>query len=185
MPEAPLEDAGSGLVPAGDGWYVVNARDAAWVTRPGFGARATFDASGPTLRSRPDLEPRHFEDVGYTLSVLQPGDRSTLYHAESKEESYLVLSGSCLLVVDGEERELRPWDFVHLPRGTPHAAVATGAEPCIVLMSGARGPDHDIRYLRSDVALAHGVGVERDTDSPAEAYAPYPHWQPERPELPF
>lgn len=28
VPEAPLEDAGSGLAPAGEGWFVVNARDA-------------------------------------------------------------------------------------------------------------------------------------------------------------
>ena len=32
MPEAPLGDVGSGLAPAGDGWFVVNVRDAEWWT---------------------------------------------------------------------------------------------------------------------------------------------------------
>jgi len=32
VPEAPLEDVGSGLAPAGDGWFVVNVRDAQWMT---------------------------------------------------------------------------------------------------------------------------------------------------------
>src|SRR5581483_9274356 len=35
--EARLERVGSGLVPASDGWFVVNAREAAWVEREGFG----------------------------------------------------------------------------------------------------------------------------------------------------
>ncbi len=183
--EARLEDAGSGLVPVSDGWYVVNARDAGWTTRPGFGARATFDASGPLLRNRPDLATRVFRDLGFTLSILQPGDRSTLYHAETVEEDFLVLQGECLLVIEEQERRVRAWDFVHCPPGTAHVFLATDG-PCVLLMVGSRGrPDHAIRYPRSDAALRHGAGVERETLSPDEAYAPFPHWQPGRPDLPF
>jgi mannose-6-phosphate isomerase-like protein (cupin superfamily) len=31
VPEARLEDSGSGLVPADDGWFAVNVRDAQWI----------------------------------------------------------------------------------------------------------------------------------------------------------
>ena len=34
-----------------------------------------------------------------------------------------------------------------------------------------------IVYPRSEVALRHGAGVEVETTSPAEAYAPFPKWQ--------
>ena|SRR5579872_2386075 len=183
--EAPLIDAGSGLVPAADGWYVVNAREAAWIVNEGFGARCTFDASPPALRARDDLEPRVFKDLGHALAILAPGERSGLYHSESKQESFLVLRGECLLLVEGEERRLREWDFVHCPPGTAHAFVGAGEEPCLIFMSGARGVDRQVHYPRSELALRHGAGVENETSSPQEAYAPFPHWLPGRPALPF
>jgi hypothetical protein len=34
VPEAPLEETEAGLVPAGTGWFVLNARDARWFDRP-------------------------------------------------------------------------------------------------------------------------------------------------------
>jgi quercetin dioxygenase-like cupin family protein len=40
----------------------------------------------------------------------------TMYHREKAQEGFLVLSGECLLVVEGEERPLRQWDFFHCPR---------------------------------------------------------------------
>ncbi len=183
--EAQLENAGSGLVPASGGWYVLNAHDAAWVVHDVFGARCTFDASPRALRDRPDLEPRVFRDVGHTLCVLQPGERSGLYHAETMEESFLVLRGTCLLLVAGEERTLREWDFLHCPPGTAHAFVGAGDGPCAIFMSGGRAPGRGIVYPRSEFALGHEAGVEQETDSPYEAYAPYAHWRPGRPDLPF
>lgn len=182
MSEARLEDAGSGLVPAEDGWFVLNAADAAWVVRPGFGARCSFEADGPALRRRPDLEQRPSTQLGFKLAVLEPGKPSTLYHAETQQECFLVLAGECLLLVEEQERRLRAWDCFHCPPGTRHAFVGVGDGPCVLLMAGARREDATIVYPRSELALRHGAGAERETDSPREAYAPYPHWQPGRPE---
>src|SRR5439155_1660319 len=56
--EASLEDVGSGLAPATDGWFVVNARDAAWLGHPAFRARCVFEAGTPVLRRQPDLAVR-------------------------------------------------------------------------------------------------------------------------------
>ncbi len=181
MSEAPLEQAGSGLAPAGDGWFVVNAGDAAWILNDAFGARCVFEADPRVLRDRPGLEPRKFPQVGFTLAVLAPGEPSGLYHAESAQEDFLVLAGECLLLVEEEERPLRQWDFVHCPPGTAHSFVGAGEGPCAIFMTGARAPQKELRYPRSELARSHGGGAEAETSSPAEAYAPFPHWRLGRP----
>jgi uncharacterized cupin superfamily protein len=180
--EAPLEEVGSGLAPSGDGWFVVNAGDAAWVRNDAFGNRCTFESSPRVLTERPDLEPRMFAEVGYTLAVLEPGKPSGLYHAESLQEDFLVLSGECMLLIEGQERKLRAWDFVHCPAGTNHIFVGAGDGPCVLFMTGARREGKTINYPRSDLALAHGAGVDAETSSPQEAYDPLPHWRLGRPD---
>jgi len=47
-------------------------------------------------------------------------------------------------------------------------------------MTGRRTDEKSIVYPRSEVARRHGAGVETETNSPSEAYAPFPHWQPGR-----
>jgi uncharacterized cupin superfamily protein len=179
--EAKLEDVGSGLAPVTAGWFVVNAGDAAWVRNEAFGGRCVFESTPRVLAERPDVEPQFFTETGFTLAVLEPGKPSGMYHAESTQEDFLVLSGTCLLIVEETERELRAWDFVHLPPGTRHTFVGTGDAPCAIFMTGARREDHTIVYPRSETALAHGAGVEAETPSPQEAYAPFPAWEVGRP----
>jgi uncharacterized cupin superfamily protein len=176
MDEARLQDVGSGLAPVGEGWFVVNARDAAWLTNEAFGARCRFEADVPVVRGT-DLEPMRFPELGITLAVLQPGQPSTLYHAESAQEDFLVLSGECVAVVEGEERRLRAWDFLHCPPGTEHGFTGAGDGPCAILMIGARPAGRTVRYSPSELAAS----VEAQTDSPREAYAAYPHWRHGRP----
>ena len=185
--EAQLEAAESGLVPVSDGWFVVNLRDGAWVSSEEFGLRCVFEGSPPALRRDPELEGRTFEQLGLAIAVFAPGQPSGLYHAESNQEGFLVLAGECLAIVEGQERLLRQWDFLHCPPGTEHAFVGRGDRPCVLFMAGARKPGRTIVYPRSEIALRHGAGVETETDSAHEAYASYPHWQPRRPseEIPF
>ena len=180
MPEASLVEAASGLVPASEGWFVVNVADAAWVANADFGWRCSFEANGPALRESPELEQVLFAQLGFRLHVLEPGNPSGLYHAESEQEDFLVLAGECLLVVEEEERHLRAWDFVHCPPGTRHVFVGTD-RPCVLLMTGARSDEGTILYPLSAAAARHGAAANAETRSPHEAYAPHPHWQPERP----
>jgi uncharacterized cupin superfamily protein len=179
--EARLVQAGSGLAPATDGWFVVNVREAAWLKNDAFGARCVFEADTRVVRNHPGLEARRFDDVGCTLAVIEPGHPSGLYHAESNQEDFLVLSGECLLLVEGEERQLRSWDFVHCPPGTAQVFVGVGDGPCVIFMTGARTRPKTIVYPTSDLARRHGAGVDTETSSPAEAYAGLPHWLAERP----
>ena len=159
MPEAWLEDSGSGLAPAGDGWFVVNARDAEWVTSETFGAGCEFES-----REFP------FPQLGINLSVLEPGEPNCLYHSESQQEAFLVLSGECRLLVEGEERLLRTWDFFHCPAGTEHVCVGAGDGPCVVLMAGARSEDEQLLYPVSELAARYGASAEEETPDPQRAY---------------
>jgi uncharacterized cupin superfamily protein len=186
--EAALAEVESGLTPQGDGWFIVNMRDAAWLVNESFGARCVFEADTPVVRGS-GLDLHRFPQLGITLAVLEPRNPSGLYHLETSQEDFLVLSGECLLLVEGEERPLRAWDFVHCPPGTAHAFVGGGDEPCALLMVGARTSDKQIVYPDSELARSHGAGAEAETSSAREAYAPFGHWQrgrPERwPELPW
>jgi uncharacterized cupin superfamily protein len=176
--EARLEDVGSGLAPASEGWFVVNVRDAAWLDHDVFGASCMFES--------PDAE---FSELGIRICVLQPGQPNGLYHGEETQEAFLVLSGECLLLVEGEERRLRAWDFFHCPDGTEHIFVGAGEGPCAVLMTGTRRPGRPIFYPVAELALRHKAGVETETPNPREAYAGYADESIERPaswsELPW
>ena len=161
VPEAPLEqnDAG-GLYPAGEGWFVVNARDTQWFASDGLGFYAPFEG-----------ENARFAGLGINLSILRPGEPACMYHAEEAQEDFLVLAGEALLVVEGREHPLRTWDFFHCPAWTAHVIVGAGETPCLVLSTGARKKGRGLRYPVDDVALKHGASVEVETSDPAEAYA--------------
>jgi uncharacterized cupin superfamily protein len=169
--EARLEERPEGLTAVTDGWFVVNVRDAAWVHNDFFGAACIIEG---------DDAP--FAEIGYTIGVIQPGRPSGMYHREANQEDFLVLAGECLLIVEGEERQLRAGDFVHCPAGTDHIFVGAGDGPCVIFMAGARAHRGEIVYPRSEPALRHGAGVEAETSKPAEAYAPFPKWEPGRPD---
>jgi uncharacterized cupin superfamily protein len=182
LEEARLEEVGSGLAPVSPGWFVVNVGEAAWVRNGAFGGRCVFESTPRVLAERPGLEPQQFEQVGFTLAVLEPGKPTGMYHAESGQEDFLVLLGECLLLIEEQERPLRAWDFVHCPPGTHHAFVGTGDQPCVIFMTGTRREGGTIFYPLSETAQARGAGVETETNRPTEAYAPFAHWQVGRPD---
>ena len=94
-----------------------------------------------------------------------------MYHGEGKQEAFLILSGECLLLVEGEERLLRAWDFVHLPPSNERVLVGAGSGPCVFVAVGARADHPGVRYVAAPFALARGAAVAVDTDSQDEAYA--------------
>jgi uncharacterized cupin superfamily protein len=168
--EARLEETDGGLVPATEGWFVVNVRDGHWMTNDVLGEAFVLEGDDVS-----------FPQVGYTIGVLQPGQSGGRYHHESDQEDFLVLAGECLLLIEEEERALKAWDFVHCPPGTDHIFVGAGDGPCVIFMTGARGENKEIVYPRSELAISHGAGVEKETSSPPEAYAPFPKWKDGRP----
>jgi uncharacterized cupin superfamily protein len=170
IPEAPLEQTEAGLVPAGAGWFVLNARDARWNSRPG--------RQGLTFTGSTDWEAdTYFPMLGVNLAVLEPGEPNSMYHWETETEAFLVLSGEALLIVEGQERPLRQWDFVHCPPKTEHVIVGAGNGPCVVLAMSSRenqafGPYG--AYTVDEVARRYGACSEEETQDGNIAYASVP-----------
>jgi uncharacterized cupin superfamily protein len=165
VPEAPLQQTETGLVAAGAGWFVVNARDARWVHRDGRGEVAPFTGWWE--------EEAELPQVGVNLFVLEPGEPMSMYHGEDSQEDFLVLRGDCVLIIEGQERSLKQWDFVHCPPWAEHTIVGAGAGPCVVLAIGTRGSD-GIRFPVDEAAVKHGASSERETTDGGEAYARFP-----------
>jgi len=167
--EAELERTDAGLVPKGPGWFVLNARDARWIDRPGRGVSLPF--TGWTGAEAATL----FPQLGMALVRLEPGEPIGMYHREADQEDFLVLAGEALLIVEGEERPLRQWDFVHCPPEAQHMIVGAGEGPCLVLGAGSRQHmDRDCNggaYTVDEAARRHGAGVDEETSDPAVAYA--------------
>jgi mannose-6-phosphate isomerase-like protein (cupin superfamily) len=180
-PEAHVRETEHGLVATGEGWFVVNTREARWFDRDGQRLAASF-------RGETD-----FPQVGVSFCVLRAGEPMAMYHWETDQEDFLVLAGEPRLIIEGEERRLRRWDLVHCPAGTKHVIVGAGETPCVVVGIGARwnhttiGPD-GLRQGRSDwgaysvddAAIRHGAGVEEETTDAEVAYARFPKPEPMR-----
>ena len=160
VPEAPIEPTAGGLVPTGEGWFVLNARHAVWLDGH-FGAYTRFEGE------------ERFPQLGFNIAVLEPAQPACRYHGENEQEDFLVLSGECLLLIEGEERPLKTWDFVHCPARTEHVLVGAGDGPCAVLAVGTRSGG-DVVYPVSELAQSHGAGVQRETHQPKQAYADVP-----------
>jgi uncharacterized cupin superfamily protein len=173
VPEAQLEETEHGLVYKGDGWFVVNAEEVRWRESEGCGRSTNF--GGEVL----------FDQIGIGIDVLAPGEPMSMYHWESDEEDFLVLSGTATLIVEGQERPLRRWDFVHCPPHTEHTIVG-GPQGCVVFGVGSRerhteiGPDGTRRgkkgeseYTVDEKAIEYGAGIEPGTPQ-NEAYSRFP-----------
>ena len=175
MSEAKLGDSGSGLGPQSEGWFVVNVRDAHWLTsengdKQSSGAECIFET--PMAQ---------FPQFGIRLHVLEPGESNGLYHAENQQEDFLVLSGECRLLVDGGERILRAWDFFHAPAWTEHIFVGAGEGPCVILMAGGRSEPWQVLYPVSELAAQYGASAAEETPDPDQAYVGFEPSRRERP----
>jgi uncharacterized cupin superfamily protein len=120
---------------------------------------------------------RQLEQLGVNPFVLRPGEPMAMYHWEADQEGFLVVSGEAVLIIEGEERQLRAWDFVHCPPNTKHVIVGAGSGPCLVIAIGARTHDR-LGFTVDEVAKRHGAGVEEDTTDGGIAYARVPRREP-------
>ena len=159
VPEASVERTEHGVRPVSDGWFVANLRETRWFGNE-LGRYALLDS-----------EDARFEQLGVAVGVLLPGQPNAMYHAEDAQEDFLVLSGECVLIVEGEERRLEAWDFVHCPPMTEHVFVGAGDGACVVVAVGARRKGRALVYPVNETALRYGAGVEEETSEPRVAYA--------------
>jgi uncharacterized cupin superfamily protein len=150
----------SPLLPAElDKPFIVNVADAQATARPGQAIAIDFESEDTPWR-----------DTGVNIMVMHPGQPNCLYHREPVQEDFLVLHGECVAIVEGQERPMRQWDFLHCPASVEHVFVGAGDGPCAVLMIGSRRLD-EAHYPVNETAAKHGASVQTATDVPAEAYA--------------
>jgi uncharacterized cupin superfamily protein len=161
--EARLEVTENGTAVASEGWFVLNVADVHWLRHERGGRWTNFE---------PESLP--FSHYGIGVHVVQPGQPNGKYHAENVQEDFLVLSGECIAVIEGEERRLKAWDFVHCPPGTHHIFVGAGEGPCAILMVGARAEDKVLHYPADEVAARYGAAAPEETSSPRDAYRDWP-----------
>jgi len=163
-----LEETEAGLVPAGAGWFVMNVRDARWFHKPGQGD------SVPLTGSDEFEAETYFSMLGMAIRVVGPGEPSGTYHWETEQEDFLVLSGEGLLIVEGQERKLRQWDFVHCPPETRHAFVGAGEGPCVILAVSSRQFQKDGPwgyYCVDETAARYNASSPEETQDGGIAYA--------------
>ena len=168
VPEATLEDNGAGLVPTSAGWFVMNARDGRWFDKPGQGHSIPL-----TGHDEYEAE-RFFPMLGMSIRIINPGEPSTTYHWETEQEDFLVLSGEGVLIVEGQERPVKQWDFVHCPPETRHAFAGAGDGPCVILCASSRQFQKDGpwgSYCADETAARHNASPPEDTQDTDVAYA--------------
>jgi mannose-6-phosphate isomerase-like protein (cupin superfamily) len=169
MHEAKIEDTPAGRLPADDGWFILNLDEIGWRTIPGNGTWCVFES--PNARSTM---------LGIGVHVLAPGEPPGMYHREPDQEGFLVIAGECLAIVEGEERRMRTWDYLHCPPNTEHITIGAGDEPCAILMVGTRTSDDPGFYPAEPLAARFGAASSVPTADPKVAYEGRPPSEPAR-----
>jgi quercetin dioxygenase-like cupin family protein len=175
MREAEIVTIDKGKQAHGPGWFVMNLRDVAWQTTERGGTWSQLES-----------QTAPFGQFGIGVHVLPPGESSGFYHWESDQEGFLVLAGECIAIVEGQERRMGAWDYLHCPPGTAHITIGAAGGPCALITVGSRSPHASIRYLVDEAAARHGMAVSAPTGDPRVAYrdrppivpAPGPAWPP-------
>ena len=129
-PEAPLRQTKFGLAPDGEGWFVVNAREIRWRAWERLGVYCDFEGK------------KRFKQLGFNISVRQPGESLGRYHRENAQEDFLVVSGCCVVIVEHADS----------PRQDP-------VEAAHLVDLGARHALHGRAARRHSLTLVREVGV--------------------------
>ena len=159
MKECEYDNGEFGKSSKGEGWSILNLAECIWLESPQFGSFARLEGT------------ERFKDLGLNVHVLHEKQPACLYHAENKQEGFLVLFGECRVIVNDEERALKTWDYFHCPAGVNHLLVGGDNGPCALLMVGARGEDATLNYPVNEKARSYGGSAEKETPNPKEAYA--------------
>jgi hypothetical protein len=172
VPEAQLEDFGSGLTPVTQGWFVVNVRDAEWWFSERRGARCAFENE----YGEPPVE---FAQFGINVTSWSPGRPASTTPSRTRRRSSSC-QGSARCSWRTRSEACGPGTSSTLPPWTEHAFVGAGEGPCVILMVGSRsGPE--VHYPVSELAARYGASVAEETSDWREAYATVERFRRERP----
>ncbi|HVG22352.1 MAG TPA: cupin domain-containing protein [Blastocatellia bacterium] len=89
---------------------------------------------GSEIRPLIDRTTSEITQCSLAEEVLPPGRAVTPHYHKQVEEIYYILSGSGVMTVGDERREVGAGDAVYVPRGHRHTLENTGAEPIRLLL---------------------------------------------------
>ena len=164
--EAAPETRAPGSCPCLPGGSLANDRDLRWSHKPEQGESLP-------LTGRDEYEAETFPMLGMAIRVMQPAQPSGTYHWETEQEDFLVLDGEGVLIVEGEERTLRRWDFVHCPPGAKHGFAGAGERPFVLLCASSRQFQKDGPwgfYCADETAAKCNASSPEDTQDGEIAY---------------
>jgi hypothetical protein len=149
VPESQLEKTEHGLVSKGEGWFVLNKRDAVWRHVDGRGASASLaPISKASGNSSSSASIRSCSGSGRTDGHVP---------LEGRSGGLPRGVGEAVLIIEGEERQLRAWDFVHCPPNTKRVIGGAGSGPCFVIAVGAR--EHDSLCVTGVVYVIKSIRI--------------------------
>ena len=97
---------------------------------------------GSTIR-----ELHHSDAQSLAEATLEPDQATQRHHHRATEEIYVVVKGSGVLEVDGEERTIRPGDAVLIPPGAWHRLENTGTSELRILCCCAPPYSHEDTFF--------------------------------------
>lgn len=94
-------------------------------------------AHGSQIRPLIDRTTSGVTQCSLAEEMLPPGCAVTAHHHREIEEIYYVVSGTGLMTVGDETREVNAGDAIYVPRGCRHTLRNTGSEPIkLILVCG-------------------------------------------------
>src|SRR6202171_5977748 len=92
------------------------------------------------------------------------------YHLHTREdEVFMLIQGTALVWVDGEETELSEGGIVFLPKNIPHAYRITSKKADLLMINTPTGIEGMFRYAGRDRATPRPDGFEISVERMAEA----------------
>jgi uncharacterized cupin superfamily protein len=106
------------------------------------------------------------KNLGIHLISIEPGNKSTEFHAHRyEEEAMYVLSGRGTAVIGETTQKIGPGDFIGFPtNGVAHETINDGAEPLICLVIGQRLQQDVVDYPRKGKRIYRNSGERNMVD---------------------
>lgn len=115
------------------------------------------------------------EKIYINVDKIAPDSKSAKYHSHTKqEEFFLIINGSGIIRIDGEEYLIKKGDFVSKPagKGIAHQFINNGDETLEILDIGTKEkgdiayyPDEDVYYLSEQDLVFNGNSKLHEWDS--------------------
>ena len=112
-------------MPVNDHMIVINRDEAEIIRTP----------HGSELRPLVDRTTSKITQCSLAEEVLPPGCSVSPHHHLELEEIYYIVSGSGLMKVGDEERQVVPGDAIYVPRGSRHTLINNGTEHIRLLVT--------------------------------------------------